>query len=112
VSERPIGRAWARAPRRTAFAAVAVAYALAGVAAWGAVAALSGWGALARTPAADVAATMVVFAASTLARNASLYDPYWSVAPPVIAAVWALSGDGDGSAPRSWWRCWRCGACG
>jgi len=39
---------------------------------------------------ADIAATVVVFAASMVARNASLYDPYWSVAPPVIAIAWVL----------------------
>jgi len=39
---------------------------------------------------ADVAATLVVFAASTVAGNASLYDPYWSVAPPVIVIAWGV----------------------
>ncbi|WOF74585.1 DUF1295 domain-containing protein [Parvibaculaceae bacterium PLY_AMNH_Bact1] len=37
---------------------------------------------------ADVAATLVVFAASILTRNSSIYDPYWSVAPPLIAIYW------------------------
>jgi steroid 5-alpha reductase family enzyme len=48
---------------------------------------------------ADIAATVVVFAASTLARNASLYDPYWSVAPPVIAVAW-LTQVGGGAPAR------------
>src|SRR5262245_5678521 len=44
---------------------------------------------------ADIAATIVVFAVSTLVRNASVYDPYWSVAPPAIAIAWlALVGGG------------------
>lgn len=44
---------------------------------------------------ADIAATVVVFAVSMLVRNASVYDPYWSVAPPVIAVAWlALVGGG------------------
>ena len=34
---------------------------------------------------ADLAATIVVFAASVAANNSSVYDPYWSVAPLVIA---------------------------
>src|SRR5258705_401580 len=34
---------------------------------------------------ADCAATLLVFAASVAFANASLYDPYWSVAPPLIA---------------------------
>jgi len=38
---------------------------------------------------ADCAATLVVFAASMGFANSSLYDPYWSVAPPMIAVYWA-----------------------
>lgn len=33
---------------------------------------------------ADVAATGLVFLISLLIRNASVYDPYWSVAPIII----------------------------
>jgi steroid 5-alpha reductase family enzyme len=40
---------------------------------------------------ADIAATFVVFGFSTLYRNSSLYDPYWSVAPVPIALYWALN---------------------
>ena len=36
---------------------------------------------------ADVAATIIVFIFSLIFRNASVYDPYWSVQPPVILAV-------------------------
>ena len=36
---------------------------------------------------ADVAATIVVFIFSLLLKNASVYDPYWSVQPPVILCV-------------------------
>jgi steroid 5-alpha reductase family enzyme len=39
--------------------------------------------------AGDLAATFVVFAASVLLDNSSVYDPYWSVAPPIVAAYWA-----------------------
>jgi steroid 5-alpha reductase family enzyme len=45
----------------------------------------------------DLAATLVVFAASTVAGNASLYDPYWSVAPPVIVIAWAAGGHSNGA---------------
>ncbi len=38
--------------------------------------------------AADIAATLVVAAIGMGFRNASLYDPYWSVAPPLILAYW------------------------
>ena len=37
-----------------------------------------------------------MFALSVVFANASLYDPYWSVAPPVIALAWALWSGGEG----------------
>ena len=37
---------------------------------------------------ADVTATVAVFAFSVLLDNSSLYDPYWSVAPPLVALYW------------------------
>lgn len=40
---------------------------------------------------ADVAATVIVFAFSVAFRNASVYDPYWSVFPPVALTLYALS---------------------
>lgn len=43
---------------------------------------------------ADLVATLVVFGFSAAANNSSVYDPYWSVAPPVIAAYWIAPGDG------------------
>lgn len=39
---------------------------------------------------ADVAATLVIFAAGTLLRNSSLYDPYWTVAPPLLALYYMM----------------------
>ena len=38
---------------------------------------------------ADVIATAVTFAFSLLFENASVYDPYWSVQPPVILTAYA-----------------------
>ena len=40
---------------------------------------------------ADVAATLVIYVFSCTFRNASFYDPYWSVAPIVIAVYWMLT---------------------
>ncbi|MEM9190623.1 MAG: DUF1295 domain-containing protein [Myxococcota bacterium] len=41
---------------------------------------------------ADVAATLLVFFVGAALRNASIYDPYWSLAPIVIAAgLWLLT---------------------
>jgi steroid 5-alpha reductase family enzyme len=37
---------------------------------------------------ADIAATLVVWASGILFGNSSVYDPYWSVAPPLILALW------------------------
>ena len=42
---------------------------------------------------ADVAATVVTFVFSLLFKNASVYDPYWSVQPPVILIAFALGKD-------------------
>ncbi len=43
-----------------------------------------------RLLAADAAATVLVFIFSLIFRNASVYDPYWSVQPPVIVTAFAL----------------------
>lgn len=74
-----------------------------------AVALAVGWALRARHPvlvaaAADVAATLVVFAFSVRHDNSSLYDPYWSVAPIPVALYWAaLAGDGSGGGLRRAW---------
>lgn len=39
---------------------------------------------------ADVGATVFTFVFSLVFKNASVYDPYWSVQPPVILAAFAL----------------------
>ncbi len=51
---------------------------------------------------ADVAATLFVFAASFLTRNSSIYDPYWSVAPPLIAIYWFTAIGGSDLSTREW----------
>jgi steroid 5-alpha reductase family enzyme len=43
----------------------------------------------------DLIATAIVFAIGTFFRNASLYDPYWSVAPVPIALYWWSLSDFD-----------------
>lgn len=40
---------------------------------------------------ADVAATVVTFLFSVIFRNASVYDPYWSVQPIVILVAFAMT---------------------
>ena len=39
---------------------------------------------------ADIAATAFTFVFSVIFKNASVYDPYWSVQPPVILLAFAL----------------------
>jgi len=38
----------------------------------------------------NLAATLVIFGFSLLTKNSSMYDPYWSVIPPVIIVGWIL----------------------
>ena len=39
---------------------------------------------------ADVMATIVVWGFGLVHKNVSVYDPYWSVAPPVMFTAWAF----------------------
>lgn len=76
---------------RFGLAVVAGVYLVAGAAAWATAAGLRGHHPLTVTFWADIVATVVVFAFSTALGNASLYDPYWSVAPAVIVVAWTIS---------------------
>ena len=42
---------------------------------------------------ADIAATVATFIFSLIFKNASVYDPYWSVQPPVILVAFAMGHD-------------------
>jgi steroid 5-alpha reductase family enzyme len=78
--------------RAVGFAWIAVAYAVAGaVALWMWTRFAPGAPAWGRVAAADFAATVAVFAFSVVFDNSSFYDPYWSVAPMVIAPALAVS---------------------
>lgn len=85
-----VGRGLAASSRPVGFVVVAAGYVAAGLAAWAVAAVLRGPHPLLVTFYADVVATLVVFAASVAVANASVYDPYWSVAPPVVVAAWVL----------------------
>ena len=74
-------------------------YLLAGIIGWlvfkGSVAHFSlslgeGWGEVFSLFIADVVATIVVWAFGLLYENVSVYDPYWSVFPPVAFLLWAF----------------------
>jgi len=43
---------------------------------------------------ADIVATIIIFSLSSLLKNTSLYDPYWSVAPIFIAIYWISANNG------------------
>lgn len=45
---------------------------------------------------ADIAATLIIYLCSILLKNASLYDPYWSVIPPLLLVGAALYYDAFG----------------
>jgi len=50
---------------------------------------------------ADVIATVVVFIFSIVFNNSSVYDPYWSVAPPFIV-VYLMTLFPEGNSLRQW----------
>jgi steroid 5-alpha reductase family enzyme len=84
----PIGRELAGLSRGAALLVVAVSYVVAGIAGFIVVWLLPAMHPIAAAFWGDLAATLVVFGLSVVVGNASLYDPYWSVAPPVIAVAW------------------------
>jgi steroid 5-alpha reductase family enzyme len=84
-----------------AFLLVIAAYAAAGIIAVGTGVLLRNQAPIIVVGAADIAATIVIFSASVLVRNSSMYDPYWSVAPVPIALYWLLQPSSNGLAnPR------------
>jgi len=97
-------------------ALIAAIYALAGLAGWLLFEALATnpltSNPLIRLFLADVLATIVVWAFGLLYENVSVYDPYWSVFPPVAFLLWAFH-SGVWSIPvillliASWYWGWR-----
>jgi steroid 5-alpha reductase family enzyme len=79
-----------------AFLLVLVAYVAAGLVAVGTGVLLRSQSPIIVVGAADLAATIVIFLFSVIARNSSMYDPYWSVAPVPIALFWLLQPSSNG----------------
>ncbi|MCR4965735.1 MAG: DUF1295 domain-containing protein [Bacteroidales bacterium] len=50
----------------------------------------TGWHYLWRLFTADAVATVVVWFFGLIFRNVSVYDPYWSVVPPIMLTLWAV----------------------
>jgi steroid 5-alpha reductase family enzyme len=67
-----------------------LAYTTAGILVWLVYDAVSIFPPVAVVIILDVLATLTVFSFSLLFNNSSLYDPYWSVAPPVIMFFWVF----------------------
>lgn len=82
---------------------IATAYMLAGAAAWGTWGLLSGQEPWARAGGAALAATLVLWLVGVIRRNPSVFDPFWSVAPVVVAATWACDPASAGADPRRQW---------
>jgi steroid 5-alpha reductase family enzyme len=74
--------------RAYAFALVAASYVMAGTGAAAAAVLLRGYHPIAVALAADLVGTVIVFGKSMVLANSSVYDPYWSVVPPVVAFGW------------------------
>lgn len=80
--------------RAASFLVAVVAYGAALATAFGLLQALpEGWHRLLRYFVADAGATVVIFGFSYAYKNTSLYDPYWSVIPPMFAVFWVLESD-------------------
>ena len=73
------------------FSWVVVAYFCAVGAALIAIAYMPSQSPLMQAVVADITATIVIFLFSCMFRNSSFYDPYWSVAPPLLMIFWMLS---------------------
>jgi steroid 5-alpha reductase family enzyme len=85
-----VGGRFTALSRPAAFSLVTCSYLVAALAGAAVVALLPGQHPIAGLLWADLLATAVIFGLSMLLGNASLYDPYWSVAPPLIVGAWWL----------------------
>jgi steroid 5-alpha reductase family enzyme len=85
---------------RKAFALIAFAYLLALLIAFGIGYLLRGLPLLWMLFLADIAGTLVIYLFGRVFRNASFYDPYWSVAPLGIAVFWLLRATSMGLSTR------------
>ena len=91
----PTGRSFAGLSRASAFAVVTACYLVGGAAALVTALLLRHHHPITVAFVADLVATVVIFGLSMVLANSSLYDPYWSVAPPVVAVAWAAVSPAD-----------------
>lgn len=79
--------------RAIGFLIITVAYVLATAAGVGVFFLFPGLPLWLRVFLADIAATIVIYIVSLIVGNASVYDPYWSVLPMVLAPLVMVAGD-------------------
>ncbi len=84
-------------------ALVSLSYVLGGALGYAAMRAAPGLHPIASVALGDFVATVVVFAFSRAFNNSSFYDPYWSVAPMVIAPYLAFGAYADAGLPARKW---------
>jgi steroid 5-alpha reductase family enzyme len=94
----PLAR-WERVSRPASFGLLALAYAVALAAAWAAAVTVGPADPVTLGAWAYGAATLAVFALSLATGNSSLYDPFWSVGPPLLAVSWAAGAEEGAAVP-------------
>lgn len=78
----------ARFSRTVSFLICTLVYLVAGMTVWLLYPSVKAQGSILSALILDVVATLIVFIFASIFKNASLYDPYWSVAPVPIALFW------------------------
>ena len=79
-----------RANKQAGLVICLFAYVMAGFIAWLVYDAISIFPPVLVVLVLDILATLVIFLFSVLFNNSSLYDPYWSIVPPVILLYWVF----------------------
>lgn len=69
---------------------VILSYTLSALAGWLTLSYLADYSLIVRFAAADVVATLIIFAFSAVFNNSSFYDPYWSIIPVLIVLALLL----------------------
>ena len=79
--------------RTWSFIIVAIIYILAFFVGWATYKLLAptGWHYLWKLFIADAVATIFVWVFGLIFKNVSVYDPYWSVVPPIVLTLWACA---------------------
>jgi steroid 5-alpha reductase family enzyme len=74
--------------KRAGWVICLIAYAMAGIMVWLVYDAVSIFHPILVVLVLDVIATLTIFLFSVAFNNSSIYDPYWSLIPPIIIAFW------------------------